>query len=125
MRTKASSSMLKAKAIAGTHVVVLAWDLRPGQKSTLDRLLGFAIRRTEFDGNAQVESYTMRSIKRFRNKDTGLPPGELQQPVPENQRREHARHPRGHTRGGHLFWRVHADLRSPLCSLCGEEAPRA
>lgn len=51
MRTTSTSSMLKAKAIAGTHVVVLAWDLRPGQKSKLDGLMGFAIRRSEFDGN--------------------------------------------------------------------------
>jgi len=67
--------MLKAKAIAGTHVVVLAWDLQTGQKSKLDGLLGFAIRRTEFDGNTKVESYTMRSIKRFKDKDKGYPPG--------------------------------------------------
>ena len=75
MRITNSSSMLKAKAIAGTHVVVLAWDLQPGQKKKLVDLLGFAIRRTEYDGNQKVESYVMRSIKRFRNKDKGLPPG--------------------------------------------------
>jgi phosphatidylserine/phosphatidylglycerophosphate/cardiolipin synthase-like enzyme len=67
--------MLVAKAIAGTHVIVLAWDLRPGQKSKLTGLLGFSIRRTEFAGNQVVESYVMRSIKRFKNKDKGLPPG--------------------------------------------------
>jgi phosphatidylserine/phosphatidylglycerophosphate/cardiolipin synthase-like enzyme len=67
--------MLKARGIAGTHVVVLAWDLQPGQKAKLDGLLGFAVRRTEFEGNKKVESYTMRSIKRFRNKDKGYPPG--------------------------------------------------
>ena len=67
--------MLKAKAIAGTYVVVLAWNLQTGQKSKLKNLLGFAIRRTEFAGNAIVESYTMRSIKRFKDKDKGLPAG--------------------------------------------------
>ena len=38
--------------------------------------LGFAIERTEFDqAGAVVESYWMRSIKRFQDKDQGLPPG--------------------------------------------------
>ncbi|MFO1452537.1 MAG: phospholipase D-like domain-containing protein, partial [Opitutaceae bacterium] len=45
-------------------------------------LMGFAIRRSEYDGAAKVESYTMRSIKRFRNKDKGLPPGT---PVPTDE----------------------------------------
>ena len=82
MRTAASSSLLKARAIAGTHVVVLAWDLQSGQKAKFKGLMGFAIRRSEYDGAAKVESYTMRSIKRFRNKDTGLPPGT---PVPTDE----------------------------------------
>jgi phosphatidylserine/phosphatidylglycerophosphate/cardiolipin synthase-like enzyme len=82
MRTTGTSDMLKAKAIAGTHVVILAWDLRPGQKSKLDGLLGFAIRRTEYNGSTKVEAYTMRSIKRFKDKDKGLPPGT---PVPTDE----------------------------------------
>ena len=68
--------MLKARAIAGTHVVVLAWDLMPGQKSKLDGLLGYAIERTELDlAGDEVERYWMRGIKRFKDKDKGLPPG--------------------------------------------------
>jgi len=74
MRTTATGGLLKARAIAGTYVVVLAWDALPGQKAKLKGCLGFAIERTEFDQNgAIVESYWMRSIKRF--KDKGLPPG--------------------------------------------------
>lgn len=75
MRTTGTSTTLKAKAIAGTHVVVLAWDLQPGQRPRLEGLLGFAVWRTEFDGNTIVESYALRSIKRFRDKDKGFPPG--------------------------------------------------
>lgn len=83
MRYPGTSTMLKAKAIAGTHVVILAWDLQSGQKSTLDGLLGFAIHRTEFDKTGKkVEAYWMRSIKRFYDKDKGLPPGTL---VPTNE----------------------------------------
>jgi phosphatidylserine/phosphatidylglycerophosphate/cardiolipin synthase-like enzyme len=77
MRTTGTSAMLKAKAIAGTHVVVLAWDLQTGQKSKLNGLLGFAVWRTEFNGLTVVESYPLRSIKRFRDKDKGYPPGTL------------------------------------------------
>src|ERR1041384_7643829 len=77
MRTTAQSPMLKARAIAGTHVVVLAWDLRPGaaNKKKLDGLLGFALERTELVNGVPTETYWMRSIKRFRDKDKGYPPG--------------------------------------------------
>ena len=80
MRSRAQSPMLKARAIAGTHVVILAWDLRPGQRAKLDGLLGFAIERSELKADGSVEeSYWMRAIKRFKNKDKGLPAGT---PVP-------------------------------------------
>jgi len=75
MRSIGSSSMLKAKAIAGTHVVALAWDVQPGHKSKLNGLLGFALQRAQLQGNATVESYWLRGIKRFRNKDKDYPPG--------------------------------------------------
>jgi phosphatidylserine/phosphatidylglycerophosphate/cardiolipin synthase-like enzyme len=76
MRTTATSAVLKARAIAGTYVVVLAWDVLSAKKAKLKGLLGFAIERTELDASgAAVEAYWMRSIKRFRDKDKGLPPG--------------------------------------------------
>jgi len=75
MRSTGESSVLKARAIAGTYVVVLAWDLIDGQEARLDGLLGFAIWRTEHGAEGPVESYWMRGIKRFRDKDKGLPPG--------------------------------------------------
>jgi phosphatidylserine/phosphatidylglycerophosphate/cardiolipin synthase-like enzyme len=75
MRFTGSSTMLKGKAIAGTHVVILAWDLQAGQKTRLKNLLGFAIRRAEMKDGQKIESYTMRSIKRFKNVDKGLAPG--------------------------------------------------
>lgn len=76
MRFTAHSPMLKARAIAGTHVVVLAWDLNIGQRARLAGLLGFALERTELRADGSVaESYWMRGIKRFKEKDKGLPPG--------------------------------------------------
>lgn len=76
MRSSASGPVLKGRAIAGTYVVILAWDVVTGKKSKLKDCLGFSIERTEFDESGEVvESYWMRSIKRFKDKDKGLPPG--------------------------------------------------
>jgi phosphatidylserine/phosphatidylglycerophosphate/cardiolipin synthase-like enzyme len=76
MRTRAQSTALKAAAYAGTYVVVLSWDTIDGTKPAAADLLGFAIERVEFDlqGN-EVERYWLRGIKRFKDKDKGLPPG--------------------------------------------------
>src|SRR6266576_871277 len=74
--TSATSNVLKARTIAGTYVVVLAWDFQPNQLNKKTGLLGFAIERTEFDANgAVVEKNWMRGIKRFKDKDKGLPAG--------------------------------------------------
>ena len=81
MRFSASNAVLKARAIAGTHVVVLAWDFMAAvRKQRLAGLLGFAIERSELaaDGTP-LETYWLRGIKRFRDKDKGLPAGT---PVP-------------------------------------------
>lgn len=76
MRVSANSTVLKARAIAGTYVVILAWDFMPGNVGKRNGLLGFAIERTEYRKNGTIaESYWMRSIKRFKDKDKGLPPG--------------------------------------------------
>lgn len=76
MRATVKGTEIKAAAYAGTYVVVLAWDTVNGKAPSRPDLLGYAIERTELDadGNA-VEQYWMRSIKRFRGKDKGLPPG--------------------------------------------------
>ena len=84
MRNKHSGSSLSIRAIAGNHVVALAWDLKKEQFDTA-HLLGFAVERTEFDGPASktvVERYFLRGIKRFEDKDKGLPPGT---PVPTSE----------------------------------------
>ena len=49
MRPTGTSAVLKARAIAGSYVVVLAWDVVSGQAADLAGCLGFAIERTEFD----------------------------------------------------------------------------
>jgi phosphatidylserine/phosphatidylglycerophosphate/cardiolipin synthase-like enzyme len=76
MRATGSSANFKASAYAGTYVVVLAWDTKNGKAPKRADLLGFAIERAELDASgAQVERYWLKSIKRFKAKDKGLPPG--------------------------------------------------
>lgn len=75
MRKSAASAVLRARAIAGTYVVVLAWDFIAGQEAKATGLMGFAIQREELEGQQVVERYWMTGIKRFKEKDRGLPPG--------------------------------------------------
>ena len=81
MRKTHSESILSVRAVAGSHVVMLAWDLKKEKFDTKD-LLGFAVERTEFDGTAVLERYFLRGIKRFEDKDRGLPAGT---PVPTSE----------------------------------------
>jgi phosphatidylserine/phosphatidylglycerophosphate/cardiolipin synthase-like enzyme len=81
MRNKHSGDVLSVRAISGNHVVVLAWDLKTQQFGT-QNLLGFAVERTEFDGDKIAERYYLRGIKRFEDKDKGLPAGT---PVPTSE----------------------------------------
>ena len=76
MRAIGESTELKAAAYAGTYVVVLAWNTLDGKPPARKNLLGYAIERAEFDfeGN-ETERYWLRGIKRFKDKDKGLPPG--------------------------------------------------
>jgi phosphatidylserine/phosphatidylglycerophosphate/cardiolipin synthase-like enzyme len=76
MRATVKGTQLKAAAYAGTYVVVLAWDTVNGKAPARKDLLGYAIERAELDpaGN-EVERYWMRGIKRFKDRDKGLPPG--------------------------------------------------
>lgn len=75
MRATATSAVLRARAIAGTYVVILAWDFVAGQDAKKVGLMGFAIQREELKDGAVVERYWMTGIKRFKDKDRGLPPG--------------------------------------------------
>jgi phosphatidylserine/phosphatidylglycerophosphate/cardiolipin synthase-like enzyme len=86
MRRTGTGPVLKVRAVAGLHVVMLAWDFKKKLTVTkgtalpdpLKDLMGFAISRDELDKNGNVvESYVMRGIKRFKDKDQGLPPGTL------------------------------------------------
>ena len=84
MRNKHSGTGLSLRAIAGNHVVTLAWDLKLDKFDT-SSLLGFALERTEFDSPARtkvLERYFLRGIKRFEDKDKGLPPAT---PVPTSE----------------------------------------
>lgn len=74
MRKSEIGNVLRVRAIAGTYVVILAWDFVEGQQ-VKPGLLGFAIHREELVGGEVVEAYWMRGIKRFKDKDQGLAPG--------------------------------------------------
>jgi len=76
MRVTATGTELKASAYAGTYVVTLAWDTITGKAPARTDLLGYAIERAEFDNaGVEVERYWLRGIKRFKDKDKGLPAG--------------------------------------------------
>ena len=75
MRASNAGDVLEVRAIGGLHVVTLAWDFVEGQEGKKKGLLGFAIERTEFKGDTEVERYFLRGIKRFKFKDEGLAPG--------------------------------------------------
>jgi len=79
MRNKHSGAKLSVRAISGCHVVVLAWDMK---QAATQGLLGFAVERAELKNGAIVERYWLRGIKRFEDKDKGLPPGT---PVPTSE----------------------------------------
>jgi len=87
MRQLKPGPFLKVNAIAGLHVVVLAWDFtepivvnNAGLPQQLKGLLGFAVEREERNEQGiAVERYMLRGIKRFRDKDKGLAAGT---PVP-------------------------------------------
>ena len=83
MRTNIiSNDLLKGRAIAGTYVVVLAWDFVTESDDNTKDLLGFAIERSEIINGSVVEKYFMKGIKRFKDKDVGLAAGT---PVPTSE----------------------------------------
>src|SRR5262245_55198407 len=77
MRVRVEGPVIACRAMAGTYVVVLAWDFLPGHEDKKSGLMGFAIERTEVGASGPSERYWLRGIKRFRKKDEGLAPGSL------------------------------------------------
>lgn len=76
MRTKiVNNDVLKGRAISGTYVVILAWDLIDPDSFDRSNLLGFAIERSELKNDEVLEKYWMKGLKRFEQKDKGLPVG--------------------------------------------------
>ncbi len=69
MRNKVTHGGLTAQAVAGTHVVLLGWDV----ESELEAgLLGFAIQRTD---HTEGETYWLRGMKTFSATTPKLPAG--------------------------------------------------
>jgi len=86
MRRTEVGPVLTVRGVAGLHVVVLAWDFKKQPKvapskplpKAIEGLLGFSIVRAELDSQGRVvERYPLRGMKRFKDKDEGLPPGTL------------------------------------------------
>jgi hypothetical protein len=83
MRNVARRGALSVRVIAGSHVVVLAWDIDEGQWEQFGKgLLGIAIERTEHSirGDADspaVERYWLRGMKRFEEVDKGAAVGAM------------------------------------------------
>ncbi|MDQ3261479.1 MAG: phospholipase D-like domain-containing protein [Pseudomonadota bacterium] len=69
MRIRNTAQVLTVQAIAGSHVVLLAMDMKPGD---CDGHLGFAIHRTDHTEN---EAYWLEGIKTFAATDPGFPAG--------------------------------------------------
>jgi len=70
MRNKKTGNGLAIKAIAGTHVVLLGWDVTDDDLK--NGLLGFAIQRTDL---TESETYWLRGMKTFPNTSPPLPVG--------------------------------------------------
>ncbi|WCM18700.1 phospholipase D-like domain-containing protein [Paraburkholderia bryophila] len=70
MRVKAKAGGLVIQAVAGTHVVLLGWDIEGPELEA--GLLGFSIRRTDETEN---ETYWLRGMKTFPDTQPPLPPG--------------------------------------------------
>jgi len=66
MRVKKESDGLSVHAVAGTHVVILAMDLK---KEDCDGLLGFAIHRTDHEAE---EAYWLQGMRTFAETDPGI-----------------------------------------------------
>lgn len=71
MRTKNKHDGIQLQAIAGTHVVLLGWDM---SRQESEGVLGFAIHRTD---HIEDEAYWLGGMKTFEETDPGLGPGGL------------------------------------------------
>ena len=63
MRNINLGAVLAVRAIAGLHVVTLAWDFVPGQEAKRLKLLGFAIERTELAAGVIFERWAKAQLR--------------------------------------------------------------
>lgn len=76
MRSIATGPVLTVRAVAGLHVVILAWDFAGPQDAKRVGLMGFAIERTDLDKEgAPARLRWLEGGKRFKSRDQDLPPG--------------------------------------------------
>lgn len=71
MRKSSANDGLTLRAIAGSHVVILAWSM---PKDSCPGCLGFAVHRTD---HTEDEAYWMSGLKTFEETDPGFVAGSL------------------------------------------------
>ena len=69
MRDRKTSQGLTVQAIAGSHVVLLGFDMK---RTAYNGLMGFGIHRTDHTEN---EAYWLQGLKTFKSTDPGFAPG--------------------------------------------------
>ena len=72
MRKGTDNGKYSVHAIAGTYVITLSFDAKPEH---IDRLLGFAIHRTEYDNGQIHEEYWLKGYKPFEEVVKNPQPG--------------------------------------------------
>jgi phosphatidylserine/phosphatidylglycerophosphate/cardiolipin synthase-like enzyme len=75
MRIRKTTQGLTVRAIAGSHVVLLGFDMK---RASCNHLLGFGIHRTDHTEN---ESYWLAGLKTFKSTDPGFEPGTARYPT--------------------------------------------
>ena len=71
MRVSGTSQGLTVQAVAGSHVVLIGWNL---PQNKCNNLAGFAIHRTD---HVEEEAGWLKGMKTFKDTDPGLPLGTL------------------------------------------------
>jgi phosphatidylserine/phosphatidylglycerophosphate/cardiolipin synthase-like enzyme len=69
MRKKVTNQGITVQAIAGTHVVLIGFNMNQAE---CEGLMGFAIHRTD---HIEEEANWLKGLKTFEETDPGLPPG--------------------------------------------------
>ena len=119
----ATSSRTTTSAMARSSGATATCCSRPAAISAAGALANFLQERDNPLNTQRLHPHQVHAGRSAgRRSAGGHRLGQLQPALAAHQRREHAGDPRRHARRRHLFRRVHAHLRSPLCALPGAQA---